>query len=117
MRKIVGKVEAAFEKGGYECREYSGCFDVAARKGKKIVLLKILGNVDSLQESQASSLKIISENLGAMPLVIGENTRKERLRDHRCRVNRRPGKLAQRAKDQFVSALHVRHIGQVRAVG
>ena len=67
------------EEANYDYSEYSGCFDIVGRKNKELVLLKILGNVDSLQFDQANNLKILSTNLSATALVIGHKTRRETL--------------------------------------
>jgi putative transcriptional regulator len=81
MREIIGRVESLMGRTGFECCKNMGCFDVAAKKGKNFFILKILRNVDSLQEEHADSLKTISAELGGRALIIGEHTRKETLED------------------------------------
>ena len=66
---------------GYKCfvpLEKKSCFDIAA-KGKRLLLLKILPNIDSLRESQAKELKSLAAILGAIPLVIGEHSKSYQL--------------------------------------
>jgi len=79
MRDAVKLAEGMLESAGYQHCSYFGCFDIAAKKGRKIVLLKVLGNVDSIQEEQANSLKTIAANLDATAIIAGERTRRERL--------------------------------------
>ncbi len=79
MRGIVKLAERMLERTGYEHCSYFGCFDIAAKKGRKMLLLKALSNVDSIQEEQANSLKTIAANLEATALIAGERTRRERL--------------------------------------
>ncbi len=79
MRDVVKLAESMLETAGYEHCSYFGCFDIAAKKGRKIVLLKVLSNVDSIQEEQANSLKTIAANLEATAIIAGERTRRERL--------------------------------------
>lgn len=81
MREIIKRVEKLLERSGYNYCDYFGCFDIAAKKGKKVVLLKILNNVDSIKEEQANSLKTIATNLEATALIAGDRTRRERLEE------------------------------------
>ncbi|MBI5061406.1 MAG: hypothetical protein HZB67_03760 [Candidatus Aenigmarchaeota archaeon] len=73
------KIERLFEKHGFDHSEYNGCFDIIARKRGEIVLVKILSNIDSFQETQAENLKILSKNIGAFPCLVGTHTRSEML--------------------------------------
>ncbi len=75
---IEDRVENVLESSGYATARYHGCFDIAAKK-KNILLLKILQNIDAFSEEQSENLKLISANLDAMPLVVGEQTRMEKL--------------------------------------
>ncbi|MBI2076028.1 MAG: helix-turn-helix domain-containing protein [Candidatus Aenigmarchaeota archaeon] len=77
--EIREEVISILEEAQYDYSEYSGCFDVVGRKKRDMVLLKLLGNVDSLQFSQANNLKILSTTLSATALVIGQRTRRETL--------------------------------------
>lgn len=76
---LVDQTIATLERNGYVTCEYNGCFDIAARK-HDLMLIKVLQNVDSFQIEQARNLKIISNNLDAHPLVIGVQTRREKLK-------------------------------------
>ncbi|MBI4018300.1 MAG: helix-turn-helix domain-containing protein [Candidatus Aenigmarchaeota archaeon] len=75
------KVGGILEKAEYEYSEYSGCFDIVARK-EEILLLKVLENVDSFQEEQAENLKTLSANLEGSPALVGLCTRREKLQDN-----------------------------------
>lgn len=79
--ELVEALKDFLEKKGYELFEYlRGCFDLAAKR-ERLLLLKILGNVDSFQPSQAKDLKILSKSLSASPFLIGERTRREQLEE------------------------------------
>jgi len=78
LRKCV---EDILERNGFDYYGYYGCFDIIARR-KQIILIKILGNVDSFQEEQAKNLKIISRSLNATASLIGTHTRREKLKDN-----------------------------------
>jgi putative transcriptional regulator len=81
MREIISKVERMLERSGFGTCENFGCFDLAAKKGKNFFILKVLSNVDSLQEEHASNLRTISAELDGRALLVGEHMRKERLED------------------------------------
>lgn len=75
---LVNEIEEILDENGYRHCEYSGCFDIAARKDS-LMLFKILTNVDSFQEEQADNLKVLSKNLDARSFLVGLHTRRERL--------------------------------------
>jgi putative transcriptional regulator len=54
-------------------------FDVAARRGEDVLLVKILGNVDALNGRTGAEMRRLGEYLGATALVIGMRTRDEEL--------------------------------------
>jgi len=78
MFNVRQQVQSFLEDNDYVTCEYKGCFDVAAKKDV-LLLLKTLLNVDSFQREQAKNLKIISNNLDAHPMLIGIQTRREKL--------------------------------------
>lgn len=77
---VLRTVEKTLENAGYVVCNYTGCFDVVAKKDK-LLLLKILQNIDSFSEEQSKNLKIIANNLEATAILIGENTTREKLKD------------------------------------
>jgi len=54
-------------------------FDVAARRGNDVLLLKILGNIDAFDAKTGAEMRRLGEYLHATPLVIGLRTRDEEL--------------------------------------
>lgn len=78
LRQRVGEI---LERADYEYSEYSGCFDIVAKK-QELLLFKVLENVDSFQEEQASNLKTLSASLAASPALIGLWTRRENLQNN-----------------------------------
>ena len=80
LADLKSKVKKFLEDAGYVTCEYRGCFDIAAKK-KKILLIKILKNIDSFLPEQAKNLKIISNNLDANPIIVGETTTREKLKE------------------------------------
>ena len=55
-------------------------FDLAARRGEDLLLLKILGNVDALDAATGAELRRLGSYLDATPMVIGLRTRDEELK-------------------------------------
>lgn len=78
---IMKEVECILDKGGFEYCRYDGCFDIAATRDFTL-FLKILGNVDSFQESQATNLKILSRDFNATVAIVGVHTRRENLENN-----------------------------------
>lgn len=78
-KPLTENIIKILEKNNYVTSEYYGCFDIAAKK-ELFLLLKLLQNVDSFSCEQAKNLKIISRNLNAHPLLIGIQTRTEKLK-------------------------------------
>jgi putative transcriptional regulator len=77
---LTDKTEAVLEENGWVTARYHGCFDLAAKK-RQTILVKILQNVDSLSEGQARNLRIIAENVGGSTMLVGEQTRVEKLKE------------------------------------
>ena len=77
--ELKQQIKTFLEKNDYATCEYRGCFDIAAQKNV-LLLLKTLLNVDSFQQEQARNLKIISNNLDAHPMIVGIQTRTEKLK-------------------------------------
>ncbi|RLI78982.1 transcriptional regulator [Archaeoglobales archaeon] len=48
------------------------CFDIVARKGDVVLLIKVLYNIDSLKPEMAEEMKTIAKLLNASPIVVGE---------------------------------------------
>ena len=78
--QLVEEAVSILEENNYATQMYSGSFDIAAKE-KNILILKVLLNVDSFLENHAKDLKIISHGLGANTIVIGKQTRVERLKE------------------------------------
>lgn len=82
MEPEIAKI---LDEAGYEYCSYSGCFDILAKKESEeldMLLLKVLGNIDSFQFSHSMDLKTVSSYLDAFGFVIGKTTRKESLEDN-----------------------------------
>lgn len=77
-QKLVDNIIRILENEGYATCRYSGCFDIAAKR-EKLLLIKVLENVGSIVPNHAKNLKIVSRNLDANPIIVGEHTRRDKL--------------------------------------
>src|SRR3989338_7517700 len=78
---LIRTVEKILEDHNYKYYEWRGCFDIVASNRSSTCILKILDNVDSIQEDQANNLKILSSNISAFTAIIGTHTRRDTLED------------------------------------
>jgi len=76
---LVDDVVRMLENEGYVTCTYHGCFDIAAKKNK-LLLIKVLQNIDSFSPEQSKNIRIIAANLGATALLVGVQTRREKLK-------------------------------------
>lgn len=73
---LLSNVIKFLRKEGYELLELVDtkprCFDIVAKKDKRILLLKVLYNVDSLKPEIAEEMRKLAKILNAIAIVIGE---------------------------------------------
>jgi len=81
---LVENVIAMLEDAGFlvsdRCAIRPKSFDVAARRGRDTVLVKILGNIDAFDGRTGGEMRRLGEYLRATPIVIGLRTRDEDLK-------------------------------------
>ena len=81
-------------------------FDVVARRGEKVLLLKVLVNIDGLDAETAEEMKALSAHLGAESLVVGAKTRDHELEDGVLYLRRGvPAMSHGTARDYFVEGV------------
>ncbi|MGY5852372.1 MAG: transcriptional regulator [Candidatus Thorarchaeota archaeon] len=72
---ISNLVDAGFDLSS-QCDVRPSCFDLVARKGEQLVLVKILANIDALTKEDAMSLQLVAHFFDATPLIVGRQTRR-----------------------------------------
>ncbi|WP_225332823.1 transcriptional regulator [Halomicrobium urmianum] len=81
---LVGNVTAMLEDAGFivsdRCAIRPKSFDVAARRGEDVLLVKILGNIDAFDAGTGAEMRRLGTYLNATPMVIGLRTRDEELK-------------------------------------
>jgi len=82
---LLFRVIETLEDQGYTCSEScflgNTCLDLFARKGEKLLILKVVSNIDSVTESQAREMLKAASLLGASPVIIGLRRRLGSLED------------------------------------
>ena len=80
---LAKRVEEVLRQAGFftsdRCYLRPRSFDLAARKGDLFLLLKILSNIDGLNEQTAREVRRLAKHLIASPLLVGEKTRDQYL--------------------------------------
>ncbi|MFB6255491.1 MAG: transcriptional regulator [Haloplanus sp.] len=81
---LVGNITAMLGDAGFvvsdRCSIRPKSFDLAARRGDDLLLVKILANVDGLDAETGMEMRRLGSYLSATPLVIGLRTRDEDLK-------------------------------------
>jgi putative transcriptional regulator len=81
---LVGNVTAMLEDAGFvvsdRCAIRPRSFDLAARRGEDVLLLKLLANVDAFDAATGAEMRRLGIYLGATPMVLGLRTRDEELK-------------------------------------
>ncbi|MBI2545303.1 MAG: helix-turn-helix domain-containing protein [Candidatus Aenigmarchaeota archaeon] len=77
---LMSKVLDILHNNGFETFVTNGSFDIVAKR-ENLFLIKVLMNIDSLDESHALDLRAISHFLSAYPFVISIRNNREHLDD------------------------------------
>ncbi|MXR41578.1 transcriptional regulator [Halobaculum sp. WSA2] len=83
-KALVGNVTAMLADADFlvseRCAVRPKSFDVAARRGEDILLVKVLGNVDAFDRATGAEMRRLGEYLSATPILVGMRTRDEDLK-------------------------------------
>ncbi len=79
---LLEKVVNSFLRENFEVLTTEGPFDIAAKRDDRLLLVKVLANIDGLNESQAMSLRTISYFLSAHPFVVSGKSNRETLENN-----------------------------------
>ncbi len=75
---LLAKAESLLQSKEFEVSDFAHsntCFDIAAKKGKVTLLLKVFENIDSLREEHAFELKKLVTLFNAVVMVLGTKTK------------------------------------------
>jgi len=80
--KLKNKVKNILIERSFYISEYKNfCFDILGKNNDEIFAIKILSNVDSIQQEHAIGLRAMAKMLDVFSCIVGEVTRYERLKD------------------------------------
>ena len=75
---LINTTRAILAKAGFDISSSlnlrSICFDIVGRRENKLLIIKVLSNVDAFSRENAEDMKVLADALGATPLLIGETS-------------------------------------------
>lgn len=75
---LINTTRAILAKAGFDVSSALTirgiCFDVVAKLDSKVLIVKVLSNVDAFSKENAGEMKTLADALGATPLVVGERS-------------------------------------------
>lgn len=81
---LIGNVTAMLRDAGFsvsdQCVIRPKSFDVAARRGEDLLLLKVLGNIDAFDGPTGAEMRRLGTYLQGTPVVVGLRTRNQDLK-------------------------------------
>ena len=76
--ELINTTRAILAKAGFDVSSALNirgiCFDIVARLDEKILIVKVLSNIDAFSKENAEEMKTLADALGATPLVTGERS-------------------------------------------
>lgn len=76
--ELINTTRAILAKAGFDVSSALTlrgiCFDVVARRDEKVLIIKVLSNIDAFSKENAEEMKVLSDALQATPLVTGERS-------------------------------------------
>jgi putative transcriptional regulator len=79
LQEAVSHLEDAGFMLSSQCDVRPSCFDLVARRGEQLILVKVLANIDALTGEDAMALQLVAHFFNATPLVVGNKTRRGKL--------------------------------------
>jgi len=80
---LINQVISILEQSGFNvserCNIRPRSFDIAARRNERLLLIKVLSNIDGLKEDTAQEMMYLAEYLDGAALLVGEKTRDQAL--------------------------------------
>jgi len=81
--QIIQEINQLLTGGGFKTSQvyYQSCFDMAARKKLLLILLKVLVNIDSVNEAHVQEIRKVANTFLASPLIVGFKSKSNRLEE------------------------------------
>lgn len=75
---LINTTRAILAKAGFDVSSAltirGVCFDVVARLDQRVLIIKVLSNIDAFSKENAEEMKVLAEALSATPIVVGERS-------------------------------------------
>jgi len=75
---LINTTRAILAKAGFDVSSALTlrgiCFDVVARRDDKVLIVKVLSNIDAFSKENADEMKMLADSLDAVPIVTGERS-------------------------------------------
>ncbi len=78
-QELISQLDEAGFSLSSQCDVRPSCFDLVARKGEQLLMVKVLSNIDALTKEDADALQLVAHFFNATPLIVGHKTRKGQL--------------------------------------
>ncbi|MFH1125824.1 MAG: helix-turn-helix domain-containing protein [Candidatus Altiarchaeota archaeon] len=81
---LLRRVAELLESSGFlvsDCQGSRSCFDFLARKGRVLLVVKVLNNIEGLNGNTVHELKKVSSLVGGAPIVVGARLKSSKLID------------------------------------
>ena len=76
--ELINTTRAILAKAGFDVSSALTlrgiCFDIIARRDDRMLIIKVLSNIDAFSKDNADEMKVLADSLGATPLVTGERS-------------------------------------------
>ena len=76
--ELINTTRAILAKAGFDVSSALTirgiCFDVVARLDDRVLIIKVLSNIDAFSKENAEEMKVLAEALSATPMVVGERS-------------------------------------------
>src|SRR3989344_5122860 len=76
--QTISRICSVLEEKGFRVSTFlhmNSCFDIAARHGGILFLIKVYSNIDSIRPEQGFELKKLGNALNATAIIVGEKTK------------------------------------------
>ena len=75
---LINTTRAILAKAGFDVSSAltirGVCFDVVAKLDQRVLIIKVLSNIDAFSKENAEEMKVLAEALSATPMVVGERS-------------------------------------------
>jgi putative transcriptional regulator len=81
--QVIDEINQLLVDGGFKTSQVypQSCFDVAARKKLLLILLKVLVNIDSINESHVQEIRKVANTFLASPMIVGVKSKTKKLEE------------------------------------